>query len=459
MRSNTKTDYEILGVDKNATDAEIDKAFREISRKIHPDMHRDKELDAQKEFENEYQELVNVRDRLKSAVKKPKPEVEKSKQENKSENNDSVPTKTQKEMSLADRIFEMLDRNKRSINIKDIINLLNQSNQKDLDAALSKQDEYGNTVLHRAAEIYRDSTVLMALIDKASQQGLKDAFVKKNKDGDTVLEITVIYQKPEIFGWLINNIDQQTLSSMVKNSWREKILNSAAQYNDSATFQSFINKIDPQVLENALLSKSSILLQVVAMFQDFAAIDYFLKKIAPLTIYNVLKQSEFDGRLNEIDFTTNKSLSDSDKKSIIETLKNIIQCGGEFIRFKTQFEKHTQDLTSYLSTQRKNDTKRYINLFGYSSEDYKKRDAICADLKNKNKSSDEKEKIISDALSDPKIAKEWGANEFSKILKDLQSDIKDIKKMESMGFKDTSQADAKEDKEEEYKNPYRSSFS
>ena len=35
--------YKILGVDKNATDAEIKKEYRKLAKKYHPDLNRDRD--------------------------------------------------------------------------------------------------------------------------------------------------------------------------------------------------------------------------------------------------------------------------------------------------------------------------------------------------------------------------------------------------------------------------------
>ena len=40
--------YGILGVDKNATDQEIKKAYRKMARKYHPDLNPDDEAAAEK---------------------------------------------------------------------------------------------------------------------------------------------------------------------------------------------------------------------------------------------------------------------------------------------------------------------------------------------------------------------------------------------------------------------------
>ena len=53
--------YEVLGVDKNASDADIKKAFKKMARKYHPDLNRDNPKEAEEKFKevNEAYEILS----------------------------------------------------------------------------------------------------------------------------------------------------------------------------------------------------------------------------------------------------------------------------------------------------------------------------------------------------------------------------------------------------------------
>jgi DnaJ-class molecular chaperone len=60
-----KDPYDILGVDRNASDAEIKKAFKQLARKYHPDLHPD-----DKKSEAMFKEVASAHDLLKDKEKR-----------------------------------------------------------------------------------------------------------------------------------------------------------------------------------------------------------------------------------------------------------------------------------------------------------------------------------------------------------------------------------------------------
>ena len=42
--------YEVLGIDKSASEADIKKAFKKLARKYHPDLNRDNPKAAEEKF-------------------------------------------------------------------------------------------------------------------------------------------------------------------------------------------------------------------------------------------------------------------------------------------------------------------------------------------------------------------------------------------------------------------------
>ena len=62
----SKDFYKVLGVSKDATDAEITKAYRKLARKYHPDLNKTKEAEEKfKDISEAYDVLSKKEDRQK----------------------------------------------------------------------------------------------------------------------------------------------------------------------------------------------------------------------------------------------------------------------------------------------------------------------------------------------------------------------------------------------------------
>ena len=69
--------YEVLGVPKNASDADIKKAFRTLAKKYHPDMHPgDKECEENSITYRRYQTTEQINVSLEEFIKKIQHEIE-----------------------------------------------------------------------------------------------------------------------------------------------------------------------------------------------------------------------------------------------------------------------------------------------------------------------------------------------------------------------------------------------
>ena len=67
--SNYKDYYKILGVSKNATDAEIKKAFKSAARKYHPDLHPDgKKAEMTEKFKDVNEAYAVLSDKQKRTI-------------------------------------------------------------------------------------------------------------------------------------------------------------------------------------------------------------------------------------------------------------------------------------------------------------------------------------------------------------------------------------------------------
>ena len=65
MAENKRDYYEVLGVSKSSTDAEIKKAYRKLAKENHPDLNPgDKEAEARFKEINEAYEVLSDKDKI-----------------------------------------------------------------------------------------------------------------------------------------------------------------------------------------------------------------------------------------------------------------------------------------------------------------------------------------------------------------------------------------------------------
>ena len=65
-----KNYYEILGVSKTASDDELKKAYRSLSKKYHPDLQQGKSDSEKKEAEEKFKEINDAYNTLKDSDKR-----------------------------------------------------------------------------------------------------------------------------------------------------------------------------------------------------------------------------------------------------------------------------------------------------------------------------------------------------------------------------------------------------